>query len=121
MPFRRILVAIDGSEASDRAFDRALELAELAHAQLTALATDDSAANGAAATRARAHAERAGVDFTIDVRPGHEAEAISQVAAAGAYDLVVLGHHDHLMRDHLLRSTADRVVDHAPCPVMIVR
>src|SRR6266705_863551 len=37
MPFERILVAIDGSEASDRAFAKALELAELTRASLTAL------------------------------------------------------------------------------------
>ena len=40
MPFERILVAIDGSEASDRAFAKALELAELRNAQLTALAIE---------------------------------------------------------------------------------
>ena len=39
----------------------------------------------------------------------------------GAYDLVVLGRRGHFLRDHLLGSTADRVVEHAPCPVMIVR
>jgi nucleotide-binding universal stress UspA family protein len=46
---------------------------------------------------------------------------ISDFAAAGEFDLVVLGHHGHFLRDHLLGSTADRVAAHAPCPVMIVR
>jgi nucleotide-binding universal stress UspA family protein len=46
---------------------------------------------------------------------------ISDVAASGGYDLVVLGHRGHFLRDHLLGSTADRVAEHAPCPVMIVR
>jgi nucleotide-binding universal stress UspA family protein len=54
------------------------------------------------------------------VRPGHAAELISQVAGEG-YDLVVLGHRGHFVRDRLLGSTADRVAEHAPCPVMIVR
>ena len=40
MPFERILVAIDGSEASDRAFAKALELAGLTEARLTALAIE---------------------------------------------------------------------------------
>jgi nucleotide-binding universal stress UspA family protein len=40
MAFEKILVAIDGSECSDRAFDKALELASLAHAAVTALAVE---------------------------------------------------------------------------------
>lgn len=62
-----------------------------------------------------------GVEIEIDVRPGHAAEVISDVAAEGDYDLVVLGHRGHFLRDHLLGSIADRVAEHAPCPVMIVR
>jgi len=53
--------------------------------------------------------------------PGRPAELISRFAADGGYDLVVLGHRGHFLRDHLLGSTADRVAEHAPCPVMIVR
>jgi nucleotide-binding universal stress UspA family protein len=62
-----------------------------------------------------------GVELDVDVRPGHPAELISRVAADGGYDLVVLGHRGHFLRDHLLGSTADRVAEQAPCPVMIVR
>ena len=40
MAFEKILVAIDGSECSNRAFDKALELASLAHASVTALAVE---------------------------------------------------------------------------------
>jgi nucleotide-binding universal stress UspA family protein len=140
MPFERILVAIDGSDASDRAFAKAVELAELTHAHLTALAIEGPLPAYAAtvaeveevkrekdlffsdlAARARAQAERAGVDLEVELRAGHAAEAISRFAAEGRYDLVVLGHRGHFLRDHLLGSTADRVAEHAPCPVMIVR
>jgi nucleotide-binding universal stress UspA family protein len=61
------------------------------------------------------------VPVEVVIRAGHAAELISSVAAAGSYDLVVLGHRGHFLRDHLLGSTADRVAEHAPCPVMIVR
>jgi nucleotide-binding universal stress UspA family protein len=71
--------------------------------------------------RAREVAAAAGIDLEVEVRAGHAAEVISDVAAAGGYDLVVLGHRGHFLRDHLLGSTADRVAEHAPCPVMIVR
>ena len=140
MPFERILAAIDGSDSSDRAFTKALELARLANAELTALAIEGPlpayAATigevdevkrekdvffGALAARARQLAEAAGVTVEVDVRAGHPAEVISQVAAEGRFDLVVLGHRGHFLRDHLLGSTADRVSEHAHCPVMIVR
>jgi len=140
VPFERILVAIDGSEASSRAFTKAVELAVLAHARLTALAIEGPlpayAATigevdevkrekdlffGALAERAREEAQDAGLELEVDVRPGHAAEVISDVAAAGRYDLVVLGHRGHFLRGHLLGSTADRVAERAPCPVMIVR
>jgi nucleotide-binding universal stress UspA family protein len=140
MPFKRILVAIDGSDCSDRAFAKALELAALAHAHVTALAVEGPLPAYAAtvgevdevrrekdiyfnalALRARKQAEEFGVDLEVEVRPGHAAELISQVATEGAYDLVVLGRRGHFLRDHLLGSTADRVAEHAPCPVMIVR
>jgi nucleotide-binding universal stress UspA family protein len=140
MPFERILVAIDGSDCSDRAFAKALELAVLAHARLTALAVEGPLPAYAAtvgevdeilrekdafftelAGRAREQARTAGLDLEVEVRPGHAAELISQVAEDGGYDLIVLGHRGHFVRDRLLGSTADRVAEHAPCPVMIVR
>jgi nucleotide-binding universal stress UspA family protein len=140
MPFERILVAIDGSDCSDRAFGKALELAVLTSGKLTALAIEGPLPAYAATlgevdevkrekdqffnalgARVRERAEQLGVELDVDVRPGHPAELISRVAADGGYDLVVLGHRGHFLRDHLLGSTADRVAEHAPCPVMIVR
>lgn len=140
MPFERILVAIDGSDCSERAFGKALELALLTGGKLTALAIEGPLPAYAATlgevdevkrekdqffnalgARARERAEQMGVELDVDVRPGHPAELISRVAADGGYDLVVLGHRGHFLRDHLLGSTADRVAEHAPCPVMIVR
>jgi nucleotide-binding universal stress UspA family protein len=140
MPFEKILVAIDGSECSGRALGTALELAALMHAKLTALAIEGPLPAYAAtvgevdevkrekdaffrtlAAAARAEGERAGVDVEVDVRPGHPAELISRVAEEGAYDLIVLGRRGHFVRDRLLGSTADRVAEHAHCPVMIVR
>lgn len=140
MPFQLILVAIDGSESSDRAFATALELAKITNAQLTALAIEGPLPAYAATigeveevkrekdlyfnalvAQARGQAETAGVPLDVDLRPGHAAEVISRYAAEGGYELVILGHRGHFLRDHLLGSTADRVAEHAPCPVMIVR
>ena len=140
MPFERILVAIDGSPASDRAFGKALELASLTRSSLTTLAIEGplpayaatigeveevkrekDAFFGRLVEEAQARARESGIELEVEVRPGHAAEAISRFAAEGAFDLIVLGHKGHFLRNHLLGSTADRVAEHAPCPVMIVR
>jgi nucleotide-binding universal stress UspA family protein len=140
MPFEKILAAIDGSEASDRAFAKALELAQLVGGQLTALAVEGPLPAYAATigevdevkrekdafftrvlSRTREQAEAAGVELEVELRPGHAAELIVRVADEQKADLIVLGHTGHFLRDHLLGSTADRVSEHANCPVMIVK
>lgn len=140
MPFERILVAIDGSEASDRAFDKALELTALTGATLAALAVEGPLPAYAATvgeveevkrekdaffsrllTAAEEKAAASGVALETELRPGHAAELIVRVAGEWRADLIVLGHKGHFLRDHLLGSTADRVIEHADCPVMIVR
>jgi nucleotide-binding universal stress UspA family protein len=140
MPFTNLLVAVDGSEASNRALSKALELAALTGASVTALAVEGplpayaatvgevdevkrekDAFFGRLARDVREQAERAGVPIEVDVRPGHAAELISRVAKERDADLIVLGHRGHFLRDHLLGSTADRVSEHAECPVLIVK
>jgi nucleotide-binding universal stress UspA family protein len=140
MPFERILVAIDGSEPANRALATALELARLMDATLLALAVEGPLPAYAAtvaeveevrrekdefftglAEAARAEAARAGVPLEVEVLPGHPAELIVRFANDRRVDLIVLGHRGHFLRDHLLGSTADRVSEHAGCPVMIVR
>ncbi len=66
-------------------------------------------------------AAAAGVELDVELRPGHAAELIIRVATEKQADLIVLGHKGHFLRDHLLGSTADRVAEHADCPVMIVK
>lgn len=140
MPFERILVAIDGSEGADRAFETALELAKLMGATLTALTIEGPLPAYAAtvgevdevkrekdsffralAVTAEHKAKEAGVQIEVEIRPGHAAEMIVRRAREGGFDLVVVGHKGHFLQDYLLGSTADRVAHHAPCPVMIVK
>jgi nucleotide-binding universal stress UspA family protein len=140
MPFARILVAIDGSPGSQHAFTTALELAALMDASVLGLAIEGPLPAYAAtvgevdevrrekdqffsalAAAAVDEADRAGVEFELDVRPGHAAELIVRCARERDADLVVLGHKGHFLQDYLLGSTADRVAHHAHCPVMIVK
>ena len=140
MPFAKILAAIDGSEASNRAFAKALELATLTGAKLTALAVEGPLPAYAATigevdevkrekdayferllADTRQQAAKADVDLEVELRPGHAAELIVRLAQEQQFDLIVLGHKGHFLRDHLLGSTADRVAEHAGCPVMIIK
>ena len=140
MPFDRILVAIDGSQGGRHALTKAIELARLTSASLTALAVEGPLPAYAAtvgevdevkrekdsffrtvAASAQEQAEAAGVDLEVEVRPGHAAELITRYAREIDADLVVVGHKGHFLNDYLLGSTADRVAHHAHCPVMIVK
>ena len=140
MSFERLLVAVDGSDASNHALDAAVELARLAGGSIVALAVEGPLPAYAATVGeveevkrekdaffsrlvedVEARGREAGVEIEVLVRPGHAAELITRVAKETPVDLIVLGHRGHFLRDHLLGSTADRVAEHAECPVMIVR
>lgn len=140
MPFRHIMVAIDGSDAFQRALDISIELASLVAARLTGLAVEGPLPAYAAtigevdevkqekdrfftelAQEAIGRAGLAGVELEFELRPGHAAEVITQYARQIHADLIVLGHKGHFLRSHLLGSTADRVPEHSDVPVLIVR
>lgn len=57
------------------------------------------------------------------IRVGYPADAIVDEAEEGEYDLVVVGerqHHSFRTR-FLLSATAERVIEHAPCPVIVAK
>jgi len=57
------------------------------------------------------------------VRVGHPAEEIIREIEEGEYDLVIVGENgrDDLITRVFQGSTARRVVDHAPCPVIVAK
>ena len=139
--YRKILVALDGSEASKRALRVAIELARALGATLHALGVEERLPHSAATlgevqeakaeanaffqevmAAARATAAEYGVLLTPEVRAGNAAQQIVNVARQGGFDLVVIGAKGHGFLEHfLLGATADRVVDYAPCSVLVVR
>jgi nucleotide-binding universal stress UspA family protein len=138
--FTRVLVAVDGSEGSEKALDCAISICKAVDATLTALAVEGKLPAYAASLgeveevkaekdqffnrvleRAKATAAEHGVTIETELVPGHAAEAISHYARAHGHDLIVIGHRGHFLGDYLLGSTADRVAHHAHCPVMVVR
>ncbi len=138
--FHKILVAIDGSPASEKALTAAVDLAAHYKADLTALSVAElpevvgmvdevdelreSAENhfrkiGAAAVE---YARSRGVVLRSVVLRGHAADAIVSYTEKEEINLVVLGQHGHSrIARFFLGSTTDRVSEHSPCTVMIVK
>ncbi|MFI5227209.1 MAG: universal stress protein, partial [Candidatus Limnocylindrales bacterium] len=66
--------------------------------------------------------DRPGVTIEQRVLHGRAGTAIVEEATALNADLVVVGSRGHSqLASMLLGSTSDEVVDHAPCPVLVVR
>jgi nucleotide-binding universal stress UspA family protein len=136
---KRILVAHDGSEDADGAFESALDFAALcgARLQVVSVATPpepptrvETEATLDAATRhyedvfdgLRRRAKERGVDLETRVLVGHAAEQILRLAADTGADLIVVGHRGRsAIREFIFGSTSRRVVSYATCSVLVVR
>jgi nucleotide-binding universal stress UspA family protein len=138
--FEKILVAIDGSPASEKALVAAVDLALHYRADLVAIGVavlpevvamvdevDEMRQSaeghfkriGEAAVK---YAQSRGVALRSVVVRGHAADAIVRYAEAEGVNLVVLGQHGHSrIARFFLGSTSDRVSEHCPCTVMIVK
>ncbi|HXY29822.1 MAG TPA: universal stress protein [Gemmatimonadaceae bacterium] len=139
--FHRILVGLDGSEGARRALEQALRLASLSGATVHALSIEERLPAYAATVgevedterfesqyfrrvlhEAHRLADARQVELTSEVAAGHAAQVIVRKAKETHCDLIVLGHTGHSrLHDALLGSTADRVVEHAGCAVLVVR
>jgi nucleotide-binding universal stress UspA family protein len=138
--FEKILVAIDGSPASEKALAAAVDLAAHYKAELTAISVavmpevvgmvdevdelrqsaDERFRQIGEATMNYAHSR--GVDLRFVVLRGHVADAILRYAENEQVGLIVLGQHGHSrIARFLLGSTSDRVSEHCHCTVMIVK
>jgi nucleotide-binding universal stress UspA family protein len=138
---RRILVPVDFSAPSRQAFQAAIQLAQrfgsrLAVAHVTRANRPDShiAAEQAGITFDTQRAGRAKLTEFIQreklgnlqpariVADGVPFDEIAKAARAWEADLLVIATHGYTGLKHvLLGSTAERVVRHAPCPVLVVR
>jgi len=64
----------------------------------------------------------AGVPITTEVKPGHPYDVILASAEARKSDLIVMGTHGRTGLSHLVMgSVAEKVVQHAPCPILTIR
>lgn len=138
--FKRIIVAIDGSEHSNRALRCARELAErlgaslwLVHAypqtsdlrsydQFEKLIARRKRSGQSILDEARKILGEINCEINEELLEGPEAEAILSVAEIQKVDLILIGTRGlGSLEGILLGSVSRKVIHHASCPVMVVR
>ena len=140
--FSRILVGFDGSEGSWNALRAAFALSRgVSGAEIVAVSVEErlprlpevidelseekdrqNSVFQRLHKEAQDAASAAGVRLECTTVVGHAAQAITRLAKDGGFDLVVIGHSGHSgVWGMFLGSTADKVVRHAPCSVLVVR
>jgi nucleotide-binding universal stress UspA family protein len=138
--YETILLATDGSQASEPASEQAIDLATQVGAKLLVVSVVASARQPSEAPARNGHASEtrdvlaanaqaivqraraAGADATFLVWEGDAGEAIVAAADAECADLIVVGSHGRSgVTRFLIGSVSDFVVRHAHCPVMVVR
>lgn len=145
--YKRILVAIDGSQAAQRALEEALKIAEAAQATVTAVFVaehvaqmvdmstgllDEQARTTASAEAAMATLEDAralfqqrkvrGLTRVIDAYGKDIASVLCRVADECEADLLVVGTHGRQgIGRLLLGSVAEALLRRASVPVLVVR
>lgn len=145
-PFNKILVAVDFSECSAHALKQALQVRAAFNAQLHVLHAYDIPAflppqftmmvgqlEGTLADHAESYAQEELKRFLAEhlasdapvsssVVLGPAGSTIVEQAKDGHYDLIVMGTHGRTgLSRVMLGSTADKVIQRAPCPVLAVR
>ena len=124
MPYRKILVASDGSATAHKAVDRAVEVAEHTGAEVTILTVGklDKAARIASAEAERVAAAAQQVTIATKTDDGDAAQIILDEAEQGRYDLLVVGNKGMTGAGRfLLGSVPNKISHHAPCALLIVR
>jgi nucleotide-binding universal stress UspA family protein len=147
--FRNILVPLDGSALSERALAPALKIAELEGSRVTLLRTPvvdiavlpsvevfgNYSLRGLdeATSRARRDAREyletlrksqgtTGLELRPEVQDGDPAEAILTAAQEKHADLIAMSTHGYSgVTRWIMGSVTERVLAHAPCPVLVLR
>lgn len=133
-PIERILLATDLSARSDRALERAMQMARDLGAKLTILhVIDGDLPSAVAFLQEKAaqqhlsdHLKKAGADeslsISIETATGRAYLEIGACAKKHAADLIVIGvHRENILADMFRGTTAERVIRAGPLPVLMVQ
>jgi len=140
--FNNILVAIDGSDASERAIVRAIDEAKVWNAKLNAvyvvetglfssLPSDNTVEimyrvleteGNSVLEKAKQYAAEKGIILTSHMKQGHAGSEIITLAEREKNDLIVVGSHGKSNADRLLiGSVSTYIVAHSSVTTMVVR
>ena len=133
----RVLLPTEGSKCSEAAVSRAIDIAKSYGGQLTALSVVD--VNEEFQTSApeaveklvlqakkvlddvKKKAEAAGVNVETSLKEGEAFEAITGTAREKGASVIVMGSHGRTgLKRLLMGSVTEKVIGHAPCPVLVV-
>lgn len=137
----RILIAHDGSAHADKALQEASKMAVLMAAELTIMTVapdlcltevsdseckliTDSLFSEAEGAMKKVTTELAakGIKADIVIKDGHPAEKIIDTAKEIGADLIVVGSHGrHGAKRFFLGSVSAKIVEHAPCHVLVIK
>lgn len=137
--FRKILVGYDGSAASERAVDVAIDLARCTDAEIQVLAiarppepativevdavldnAKEHFEEGFRKVRERAKSAEVRLETMIEV--GHPAEHLIHQAEINHAELIIVGRRGtSLFEKWILGSVSERVIRYAHCPVMVMK
>jgi nucleotide-binding universal stress UspA family protein len=136
--WKKIVLATDGSKHSSLATEKAISFAQSYGGELRVVsvadvpsefyaeapqAVDDlvKKAKGYVAG-VKKQAEAAGVSAETFVGESEAFEAITRLAKEQKADMIVIGSHGRTgLRRLLMGSVAEKVIGHAPCPVLVVK
>jgi nucleotide-binding universal stress UspA family protein len=138
--FKIILHANDGSKPALKALDLAIAMAKQNAAMLHLVCVEEipqmpeyieevREAKAMAARRfhsvverARLQAERNGVKIKVHIVSGHPVRVITNLVDEIGSDLLVIGATGHsALYERMIGSRADRIVQLAACPVLVVK
>jgi nucleotide-binding universal stress UspA family protein len=134
---KKILVAFDGSEQAKRALDLGLEIADKFSANTVLLGVvdympiiDEEYVNNLkrryeeilSEALVKAQSAKPNLQITEMLTEGRPADKIIEKARDEKFDMVVMGSRGSGGISEFIRgSVSDKVVDEAPCPVVIVK
>jgi len=147
--FKKILIAVDGSDLSYKSVDYALDLAQKYSAKVKIITVMDTPSE-TLVTQASAFTPQSIKDYEESMEKTHEkillkavekarkltpkipvskellegspAEKIVEKTKTESFDLIVMGSRGlGGIKEFLLGSVSDKVADLAPCPVLIIK